>query len=97
MVLTCDPKAGERINRLLQYDHQSDSGLHLSLGMGDFQASLGLSQWNQLKNKIQKRREIVEIYTKELMSEAIIEGLPPASRKKVRWSPVISITGIRFA
>ncbi len=76
MVLTRDSEAGGRLERLLQYDNQSDGLLHLSWAMSDVQAALGLAQWQRLEAMIQRRRQIAAVYTEALAEEALIEALP---------------------
>jgi dTDP-4-amino-4,6-dideoxygalactose transaminase len=76
MVLTRDPEAGGRLERLLQYDNQSDGLLHLSWAMSDLQAALGLAQWQELEERIQRRRQIAGLYSETLAEQALIEALP---------------------
>lgn len=84
MVLTREPEAGQRVERLLQYDHQSDGLLHLSWAMSDVQAALGLAQWQQLGQRIQRRRRIAQLYTEVLADESLIEALPATGSDRRR-------------
>jgi len=84
MVLTRDEEAGKRIARLLQYDNQPDSLLHLSWDMSDVQAALGLAQWNRLEKTVQRRRQIAEIYTRALAGQALLEALPTTGPNRDR-------------
>jgi UDP-4-amino-4,6-dideoxy-N-acetyl-beta-L-altrosamine transaminase len=61
--ITRDPKL-LTINRYDGYNEQFDLGYNYRLT--DFQAALGLSQLSKLDEFIKRRKEIVEIYNKEL-------------------------------
>ncbi len=91
MVLSNQTKLLDRIRDFRQYDHASNFQNRYNYKMTDFQAALGISQWQELPQFIKRRRQIAQIYDRAFADGDFIIPSKDNSRAPIYYRYVIKI------
>jgi perosamine synthetase len=91
MVLSDREDLIDAVRNLRDYDEKNKYAVRFNYKMTDFQAALGISQLKKLPSFIEKRKEIAEIYSRELKVLGVQAPTVPEGREHIYYRYIICV------